>query len=75
MYVCICNALSEKKLREAASVLGSSATASELFRSLGSRPQCGKCVPEVRGLLDQHKGHRGGHCALVAAVAQAENAA
>lgn len=50
MYVCICNALSEKKLREAASVLGSSATASELFRSLGSCPQCGKCVSHALDL-------------------------
>lgn len=44
MYVCICNALSEKKVREAANVLGGAATASEIFRSLGSTPQCGKCV-------------------------------
>lgn len=44
MYVCICNALSENKVREAADLLGGAATASEIFRSLGTRPQCGKCV-------------------------------
>lgn len=44
MYVCICNALSEKKVREAARTVGGRATGSELFRCLGAAPQCGKCV-------------------------------
>lgn len=44
MYVCICNGLSEKKVRETARRVGGAATASELFRCLGATPQCGKCA-------------------------------
>ncbi|WP_298721425.1 (2Fe-2S)-binding protein [uncultured Ferrovibrio sp.] len=73
MYVCLCHGFTDGDVRNA--IAGGCRSVSSVYRHLADRPQCGKCVPEVRGLLDQHKGHRGGHCALVAAVAQAENAA
>lgn len=44
MYVCICNALSEKAVRAVAQREGGAASTSEIFRCLGAAPQCGKCV-------------------------------
>lgn len=44
MYVCICNALSERKVREAAVAHGHARCASEIFSALGAEPDCGKCA-------------------------------
>lgn len=44
MYVCICNALSERKIRESASQNGPVRAVADIFRSLGAEPECGKCA-------------------------------
>jgi len=48
MYLCNCNGLSERQVCEAAEGVSSVAP---LFRRLDCRPQCGKCLPEIRSLL------------------------
>ena len=48
MYVCLCNALTDRDLRPHA-VAGSSV--STVYRACGCQPQCGKCVPFVRQML------------------------
>lgn len=44
MYVCVCNALSERKVRETAARVGNAQCASDIFRALGAEPECGKCA-------------------------------
>jgi bacterioferritin-associated ferredoxin len=49
MYVCICNAVTEREIRGAAD-LGCS-TLAELSRDLGVATCCGKCAPQARNIL------------------------
>ncbi|UEM07608.1 (2Fe-2S)-binding protein (plasmid) [Skermanella rosea] len=51
MYVCICNAFTEKQVCTA--IRKGISTPSGLFRHLGCVPQCGKCVPTVRYMVKE----------------------
>jgi bacterioferritin-associated ferredoxin len=51
MYVCLCNAITDREFR--AHVAVEDRTVSAVYRSLGKKPQCGKCVPYVKQLLRQ----------------------
>lgn len=58
MYLCNCNGLSERVVRQAlqpCATAGSCPLASvaALFDDLGCRPRCGKCVDELRQLIDR----------------------
>jgi len=48
-----------------------------VYRHLADRPQCGKCVPDVRCMVNEHRAGNaaGGHAMPCAAMAQAESAA
>ena len=50
MYVCICNALREKELQAAAAdpaVKGVSC----VFKRCSTKPQCGRCLPDVADMI------------------------
>ena len=49
MYLCICNAITD---REARSHCSTSCSVSAVYRALGVKPKCGKCVPLVREMLE-----------------------
>ena len=49
MYICLCNAVTDRAIRHAANTPGCSV--SDVYRALGCTPQCGKCVPVVRDML------------------------
>lgn len=49
MYVCICNAISERTVRE--TIAAGCRSVSEVYRRQDCRPQCGRCVPEMRKML------------------------
>lgn len=50
MYVCICNALRDKEIK---AVAGDNArTVAEVFNRCGSRPRCGKCLPDVAEMIE-----------------------
>lgn len=49
MIVCVCNNLSDRRLRAAAAA-ECGATPGALFRAMGCRPRCGRCLPEMRKL-------------------------
>jgi bacterioferritin-associated ferredoxin len=49
MYVCLCNAFTDRQVRAVCPDAGSSAAA--VYCALGVRPVCGKCVPMVREIL------------------------
>jgi bacterioferritin-associated ferredoxin len=51
MYVCVCNAITDRDVR--AQAQGECSTVSAIYRSLGIKPKCGKCVPLVRQLMLQ----------------------
>jgi bacterioferritin-associated ferredoxin len=49
MYVCLCNAFTDRQVKALAARAAGSAAA--VYRCLGVRPKCGKCVPTVRQML------------------------
>jgi bacterioferritin-associated ferredoxin len=49
MYLCICNAITDRQARSHNIDSGNSVAA--FYRALGVKPKCGKCVPTVRELL------------------------
>ena len=51
MFVCVCNALKERDVREAARVAGS-ACPKAAFAQLGARPKCGQCLPFAREVVE-----------------------
>jgi len=53
MYVCLCNALTGRQIVQALTT--GARSSSSVYRSLGCRPQCGKCVPTVRQMVERHK--------------------
>jgi bacterioferritin-associated ferredoxin len=51
MYICLCNAITDRDFR--AHAVEKDCTVSKLYRSLGIKPHCGRCVPYVKQLLHQ----------------------
>ena len=49
MYVCLCNAITDRAMRACAE--RDCPTVSSVYRSLGAKPKCGKCAPLVLQLL------------------------
>jgi bacterioferritin-associated ferredoxin len=49
MILCVCNALSERVIRDALA-LRSSESVGRLYHCLGCRVRCGKCIPLVAEL-------------------------
>lgn len=53
MIVCVCNALRESQVRNAARAgLGCAKSA---YASLGCKPQCGQCLPFARQLIREER--------------------
>ena len=52
MYVCLCNALTDRQVKQAAATAGVRTTAS-IYAACGCRAQCGQCA---RALLDLLRG-------------------
>jgi bacterioferritin-associated ferredoxin len=51
MYVCVCNAITDRDVRIQAQ--RDAGTVAAIYRSLGKKPKCGKCAPLVCQLLRQ----------------------
>jgi bacterioferritin-associated ferredoxin len=51
MYICVCNAITDRDVRAQAKI--KCETVAAIYGSLGAKPKCGKCVPLVRQLLRQ----------------------
>jgi bacterioferritin-associated ferredoxin len=49
MYVCVCNGLTSGQVTAAAAHCSSTGG---VYRSLGVTPQCGKCIPTIRGMIN-----------------------
>lgn len=76
MYVCLCNALTDRQLRQ--HLERGVRSVSMLYRACGTEPQCGKCVLLVRQMHREGaggvstSGQRGGEDAIPA-VSPAHN--
>ena len=57
MFVCICNAITDRQVGEALS--RGVGCARDIYAFHGCRPQCGRCVPQMRALFSE----QGRHCA------------
>jgi bacterioferritin-associated ferredoxin len=53
VYVCLCNALTDRRVKQAIAD-ASTATPCEVYAACGCRAQCGKCVKLVRDMLREH---------------------
>ena len=51
MIVCVCNALKERDVREAARVAGKSCPKAA-FAQLGCKVKCGQCLPFAREVVE-----------------------
>jgi bacterioferritin-associated ferredoxin len=49
MYICLCNALTERQVRQAAARGDGSALG--VYHACGTQPRCGKCMPLVEGIV------------------------
>jgi bacterioferritin-associated ferredoxin len=53
VYICLCNALTDRRLKEAAADL-TSGRPSDLYAACGCRAQCGQCAKAMLQLLRDH---------------------
>jgi len=54
MYVCLCNALTDRDVRAAARA--GAARPSQVYGQCGVSPCCGKCAPMMRDMLREERG-------------------
>lgn len=65
MIVCSCNALSDRAIRGVVDETGGCGRMSEVFDSLGCRPQCGRCAPTVKQIIREAADRDGDTCPAV----------
>jgi bacterioferritin-associated ferredoxin len=53
VYICVCNAIRECELRRAAQHVPGDAEA--VYAALGKRPNCGQCLVEADGIIDEER--------------------
>ncbi|BAI71823.1 BFD-like (2Fe-2S)-binding domain protein [Azospirillum sp. B510] len=53
MYVCICHALNDKKVK--AALDQGATTPASVFRHHDCQVQCGKCVPTMRSMVSEYR--------------------
>ena len=56
MYVCVCNALKEARLKEIA-VQHPEVTTEEAYELLGIEPDCGTCLDYADGVMKEAREH------------------
>ena len=75
MYVCICHALNDKQVSQALD--NGTRTPASVFRHFECQVQCGKCVPTMRAMAQDHCGNHppalaAGHAAICQGKAPAQ---
>lgn len=56
MYVCLCNALTDRQVRDA--VVAGATRPSEVYGACGCAVQCGSCARTMRRIMDEQGGNR-----------------
>ncbi|MEM1089303.1 MAG: (2Fe-2S)-binding protein [Pseudomonadota bacterium] len=59
VIICVCNAVSEKQIREA--IRGGASSIGDLRAQTGCATNCGSCVDMAISLLDEHRSEGPGH--------------
>lgn len=54
MYVCLCHGFTDGDVRKA--LAGGCKSVAAVYRHIADRPQCGKCVPDVRSMVNREGG-------------------
>lgn len=65
MIVCVCNALTEDEVREAAR--GGATCPTNAYARLGCEPQCGCCLDYAQEIIDEERPNKRRHLRVVAA--------
>jgi bacterioferritin-associated ferredoxin len=52
VYLCICNALTDRKLKEVITQ-GNNANAAEVYEACGCRAKCGECVKLIKTMMQE----------------------
>jgi bacterioferritin-associated ferredoxin len=68
MIVCSCNVLSDRQVRETCARADGPRSTFQVYQCLGCSPQCGRCAPTIRGIMDEALGG-GEACRAVCATA------
>jgi len=50
MFICNCNGIREREVR--AAIEAGAERPAEIFRACGARPQCARCVCEMKQMID-----------------------
>ncbi|PHZ86169.1 (2Fe-2S)-binding protein [Paremcibacter congregatus] len=53
MIICVCNALNETTVRQAAQKVGGKTSILKIYESLDAKPKCGKCLCMARDICNQ----------------------
>lgn len=69
MFVCLCNALSDRAVRAAAE--GGATGCKGVWEHCGCRPDCGLCAATIRAIVADHRARPRGHAPPPAALAAA----
>ena len=56
MYVCMCKALCDKRIREA--IEGGATTVAAVGRACGAGTDCGSCVDHIADMIEAHEDDR-----------------
>jgi len=51
LYVCNCNGIREREVR--AAIEGGAQRPAEIFRACGSKPQCARCVCDMKKMVEE----------------------
>jgi len=54
MFICVCNAIKESELRDAARVCPGNAES--VYAALGKKPNCGQCLEEADDMIAEERG-------------------
>jgi bacterioferritin-associated ferredoxin len=65
MYICLCNSISDRTVR--AVVAAGCRSVAQVYQAIGERPQCGKCVSQIRAMVRSGGGE---DCPAYAAAAE-----
>ena len=68
MYVCLCNAISDKHVRACAGQ--GRCSVSDVYRARGCQAQCGKCAGSIRAILQEAAASAGSGAYLEGAAAK-----
>ncbi len=68
MIVCVCNAINCRTVRH--TVTGGASSVAGVFKGCGKNPQCGRCFPTIRGMINEHAPAAANAPAMMAAAAE-----